>query len=67
MKRLEEFVTFCAWTGRVRWQDRWVSVETFLQQRYGVNISHGISDEAVAMLLKDMPPSPQSGEKPTQS
>ena len=67
VKRLEEFVTFCAWTGRVRWQDRWVSVETFLQQRYGVNISHGISDEAVAMLLKDMPSSPQSGEKPTQS
>ncbi len=58
VKRLEEFVTFCAWTGRVRWQDRWVSVETFLQERYGVNISHGISEEAVTALLKDMPPPP---------
>ncbi len=56
VKRLEEFVTFCAWTGRVRWQDQWVSVERFLKERYNVNISHGISEEALANLRKDTPP-----------
>jgi len=56
VKRLEEFVTFCAWTGRVRWKDQWISVEKFLQDRYNVNISHGISEEALTALLKELPP-----------
>jgi integral membrane sensor domain MASE1 len=56
VRRLEEFVTFCAWTGRVRWNDQWVSVETFLHERYNLNISHGISEEALTGFLKDLPP-----------
>lgn len=60
VKRLEEFVTFCAWTGRVRWNDQWVSVERFLKERYNVNISHGISEEALASLRKDAPSTPGS-------
>ncbi len=55
VRRLQEFVTFCAWTGRVRWQDRWVSVEQFLNERFGLNVSHGISEEAIAMLQKSLP------------
>jgi len=58
VKRLEEFVTFCAWTGRVRWREQWVSVETFLQERYQLSISHGISDEALVEFLREMPPPP---------
>ena len=54
VRRLEEVVTFCAWTGRVRWQDRWVPVETFLRERYMVNISHGISEEALERLRKEL-------------
>ncbi|HEY3754877.1 MAG TPA: MASE1 domain-containing protein [Opitutaceae bacterium] len=50
VKRLEEFVTFCAWTGRVRWNEQWVSVEKFLQDRYNVSISHGISEDALSVL-----------------
>ena len=53
VSRLEEFVTFCAWSGRVRWKDQWVSVETFLSERYNLNISHGISDEAMKRILTD--------------
>lgn len=55
VRRLEEFVTFCAWTGRVRWKEQWVSVEHFLNERYGVTISHGISEEAVAKFMQDVP------------
>ena len=53
VSRLEEFVTFCAWSGRVRWRDEWVSVETFLGERYNLNISHGISDEAMRKIMTD--------------
>jgi integral membrane sensor domain MASE1 len=53
VSRLEEFVTFCAWSGRVRWKDEWVSVETFLSERYNLNISHGISDEWLRRILTD--------------
>lgn len=54
VRRLEEFVTFCAWTGRVRWQNQWVSVEQFLSERFDLNVSHGISEEALAVLQKTM-------------
>jgi integral membrane sensor domain MASE1 len=53
VSRLEEFVTFCAWSGRVRWKDEWVSVETFLSERYNLNISHGISDDSMRRILTD--------------
>jgi integral membrane sensor domain MASE1 len=55
VRRLEEFVTFCAWTGRVRSNEQWISVEQFLNERYGLTISHGISDEGLAKLLQDVP------------
>ena len=45
--------TFCSWSGRVRWKDEWVSVETFLSERYNLNISHGISDESMKIILAD--------------
>ena len=53
VSRLEEFVTFCAWSGRVRWKDEWVSVERFLMERYNLNITHGISDESMRRILTD--------------
>jgi integral membrane sensor domain MASE1 len=53
VSRLEDFVTFCAWSGQVRWKGEWVSVEAFLSQRYNLNISHGISDEAMRQILLD--------------
>ena len=65
VKKLKEIVTFCAWTGRVRWKDQWVSVETFLEERYHLNISHGISTEALARLRKDLPAGPSA--KPAES
>ena len=54
VRRLEELVTFCAWTSRVRWKDQWVPIEQFLHERFDVNVSHGISDEALATLRESM-------------
>lgn len=53
VERLKELVTFCAWTGRVRWRDEWVSVEEFLRERYGVTITHGISEGALSRMLSE--------------
>lgn len=67
VSRLEEFVTFCSSSDRVRWKDEWVSVETFLSERYNLNISHGISDESMRQILTDagleLPPRLSGGNK----
>jgi len=63
VQRLEEFVTFCAWSGRVRWKDEWISVDRFLHERYNVNVSHGISEEALTALLKQLPQPPRPGDE----
>lgn len=45
-----ELVTFCAWTRTVRHEGEWMSVERYLQRRYGVIASHGFSPLAVAQF-----------------
>ena len=54
VRRLEDLVTFCAWTSRVRWKDQWVPIEQFLSERFDLNVSHGISEEAIATLRQSM-------------
>lgn len=41
-----EHVTVCAWTRTVRSEGEWISVEAYLERRYGVLTSHGISPAA---------------------
>jgi integral membrane sensor domain MASE1 len=53
VSRLQEVVTFCAWSGRVKWNEEWVSVEKFLMERYNLNITHGISDDSMRQILTD--------------
>ena len=48
----------------MRWNDQWVSVETFLHECYNVNVSHGISEEALTVLMKQLPQPPPSGSRP---
>jgi hypothetical protein len=55
VKRLEEIVTFCAWTGRVRWNEQWISIEQYLHDRFNVSVSHGISEEALKMMRNSLP------------
>jgi hypothetical protein len=45
-----DLVTICAWTRRVFWQGSWISIERFLQRRFGLYVTHGISEEAVHAL-----------------
>jgi integral membrane sensor domain MASE1 len=67
VRRLEDLVTFCAWTSRVRWRDKWVSIEQFLHERFNLSVSHGISDEGIATLRQSMQQEMQNGQKPPES
>jgi CHASE3 domain sensor protein len=47
-------VTVCAWTREVRYEGRWMNIDEYLQRRFGLSISHGISDKAAAEILRDL-------------
>jgi len=51
VSQLEQILTICAWSRKVRLDGAWVSFEEFLFRRFGVRISHGITEEAAARLL----------------
>jgi CHASE3 domain sensor protein len=43
LQRLEPIVQMCAWSKAIKDGDEWISFETYLQRRFNVRISHGIS------------------------
>lgn len=45
----------CAWTKRVHYEGEWMSIEAFLLRRFGIVVSHGISEEAQKALLDTLP------------
>jgi PAS domain S-box-containing protein len=63
---LEQIITMCAWSGRVKFEGEWVSVEDFLLRRFNLRTSHGISPEmhqrlaAQLGMIKSSPYSPDS-------
>lgn len=44
-------VTLCAWTRTVRHEGEWISVEKYLQRRFGILTSHGVSPDGMAILV----------------
>ena len=46
-------ITVCAWTRQVYYQDKWMGIEEYLHSRFGQSITHGISDEAAAEMMKE--------------
>ncbi|MFQ3597492.1 MAG: tetratricopeptide repeat protein [Chloroherpetonaceae bacterium] len=65
IKRLEEIVTMCAWSGKIQMNGKWVKIEEFLNKRFGIKVSHGISEEEAEKVFKqiDKENQSQSGEK----
>lgn len=45
-----DFLTMCAWTKRVKTPGGWLPVDRFLQDAYGLRVSHGICPEALEQL-----------------
>lgn len=54
VRELEKLVTVCAWTQRVKWQGRWISFEEYLQQRFNLHFTHGISDDAAQHMREEI-------------
>jgi CHASE3 domain sensor protein len=54
LEHLRQIVTVCAWTGRVKFEGEWISLEDYLQQRFGVSVSHGLSNEAAAKMIQEI-------------
>lgn len=53
MHQLEDMITVCAWTKRVRFNGKWVSFEDYLHARFNLQFTHGISEEALLKLRKE--------------
>jgi CHASE3 domain sensor protein len=57
--KLHSFITLCAWSKRVQYQGQWVPLEEYMSKRFGVRISHGISqDEYDKWCLPDVEKAP---------
>jgi CHASE3 domain sensor protein len=43
--KLHSLVTMCAWSKRVQYKGQWVPLEEYMNKRFGIRVSHGISQE----------------------
>jgi len=51
-------VNVCAWTKRVKIDGKWIPIDHYLAEYLGLKISHGISEEGLAMLGVSEEPKP---------
>ena len=65
----ETLITVCAWTKRVRFNNDWVSFEDYLRDRFNLQLTHGICEEAAEKLRQEVVEltSPNSFKFPEQS
>jgi CHASE3 domain sensor protein len=54
LEHLRQIVTVCAWTGQVQFEGEWIRLEDYLQRRFGVSVSHGLSKEAAAKMIQEI-------------
>ncbi len=51
VNELETMITVCAWTKRVKYNGRWISFEDYLHNRFQIEFTHSISEEAAKTLM----------------
>jgi len=64
LERLQRVVTICAWTGLVYYEGQWIRMDDYLQRRFGLSVSHGLSKEASAKIVSEIKESNRSGGEP---
>jgi len=47
---VQDWVVVCAWTHRVKHGGRWISLEDFLSEQLGCQVSHGLSEEGYSSI-----------------
>jgi CHASE3 domain sensor protein len=63
LEKLQQFVTICAWTGQVKDGEDWIRLDEYLQRRFGLSVSHGVSREAAIKMMSEMEPHPEEASK----
>lgn len=60
LRRLEKYVTMCAWSKTILDKNEWVAIDEYLRRTYDVKVSHGISEaEREKFMAKaGLPPIP---------
>lgn len=58
-----EMVRMCAWTKRLFHDGHWMSIEAYLRSRYGVTVTHGMSEDALSRFKQEID-SVMGGEHP---
>ncbi|MBE2215776.1 MAG: CHASE3 domain-containing protein [Opitutaceae bacterium] len=53
--RMSRIATVCAWSHTIEYEGRWMSFEQYLEARFGIKASHGISPEEAAKMMGSMP------------
>ncbi len=61
--QLARMVRLCSWTGRVDQDGRWISIESYLKDRFGIHVTHAMSPDG-AKLLKDLTQGSGTGDQP---
>jgi CHASE3 domain sensor protein len=54
LEKLQQFVTVCAWTGQVKHGNEWVRLDEYLKTRFGLSVSHGLSNEAAEKMRREI-------------
>jgi hypothetical protein len=65
-RRVESLVTICAWSRTVEYQGEWISFEEYLQRRFRLDATHGISPESLREHFGDVE-TDASGPQPNSS
>jgi hypothetical protein len=53
LTRLEHLATVCAWSHRLLYDGQWVSLERYLDQRFGIRASDGLNAEQAAKIVAE--------------
>ncbi|HTJ79059.1 MAG TPA: CHASE3 domain-containing protein [Rariglobus sp.] len=67
VRELEDLITVCAWTNRVKYEGKWVSFEQYLHKRFNLRFTHGISEEATRKLMLEEVELHAGSRKPVNS
>jgi len=54
LEKLQQVVTVCAWTGQVKYEGQWIRLDEYLERRFGLSVSHGLSREAAAKMASEI-------------
>jgi len=66
LEKLQEFVTVCAWTGRVRFEGQWVRLDEYLKQQFNISVSHSLSQEAAEKMRVEIEELNRTGDRPVR-